>query len=110
MTMRTGRLVTLSSGFSCTCNRIGGMTLAVRVTSAPAVALWATVRRWRRSAAARWLRRFVHYGKRTLGAAGIAFCAHATANLPEAGFRPPPDPRFARLERFFRHYGCPAPQ
>ena len=56
------------------------------------------------------LPRLLRRGRQTLGAAGLAFCSHATANLSEAGFNPSPDARFVRLERFFRHYGCPMPQ
>jgi len=56
------------------------------------------------------LPRLLRRGGQTLGAAGLAFCSHATANLSEAGFKPSPDARFVRLERFFRHYGCPMPQ
>jgi hypothetical protein len=54
---------------------------------------------------------------RALGAAvaGLALSATTTADLPAAGIRPipsllsKPDPRIARLEKFFKIYHCPAP-
>jgi hypothetical protein len=54
---------------------------------------------------------------RALGAtvAGLALSATTTADLPAAGIRPitslmsKPDPRIARLEKFFKSYHCPAP-
>jgi hypothetical protein len=42
--------------------------------------------------------------------AALVLCAKSTANLPEILERHAPDPRFARLERFFRRYRCPMPQ
>lgn len=65
---------------------------------------------WRPPGPATRLSRALRRGGQTLGAAGLALFTHATANLPEIGFKPSPDPRFVRLERFFRHYRCPAPQ
>jgi hypothetical protein len=40
----------------------------------------------------------------------LAVCTTTSANLPAAMVKPAPDPRFARLDQFFRRYGCPAPQ
>ena len=60
---------------------------------------------WREFAAG--LRR----GAITLGAvAALTLSANSSATLPPGMRRPPPDPRIARLERFFHRYGCPAPQ
>ncbi|MGH9647120.1 MAG: hypothetical protein ACRD4E_09920 [Bryobacteraceae bacterium] len=49
-------------------------------------------------------------GLRTLAAACLALYARVAANIPDAHFKPSPDLRFARLERFFQHYDCPAPR
>ena len=54
---------------------------------------------------------------RALGAAvaGLALSSTTTADLPAMGIRPipslasRPDPRIARLEKFFESYHCPAP-
>jgi hypothetical protein len=47
--------------------------------------------------------------------AGLALSSTTTSDLPAAGIRPiptlvsRPDPRIARLEKFFQTYHCPAP-
>jgi hypothetical protein len=48
---------------------------------------------------------------RTLGTvAGLAFVTNGSANVQERQFKALPDPRFLKLESFFRRYNCPAPQ
>jgi hypothetical protein len=48
---------------------------------------------------------------RTVGTAtGLAFVVNSSANVPEKNLKLLPDARFAKLERFFRIYNCPAPQ
>jgi hypothetical protein len=47
--------------------------------------------------------------------AALVLCATTTADVPASAVRPmtilrsDPDPRIARLEKFFRRYHCPAP-
>jgi hypothetical protein len=48
---------------------------------------------------------------RALGtAAGLVVYSNSAVNLPDLSFRPFPDARFDRLERFFQRYNCPEPQ
>src|SRR5208283_1569620 len=65
----------------------------------------------------RGLVKFAALWARGLGAAaGLALCATATADLPAVPMTPTPaltsrpDPRIARLEKFFKTYHCPAQQ
>ncbi len=47
----------------------------------------------------------------SLAAVGLALSVASTADFAPTPVPPPPqpDPRVSRLERFFRHYNCPAP-
>ena len=53
------------------------------------------------------------YPKLLTAAAGLALCATTTADVPASRITPirvsQPDPRIARLEKFFRTYHCPTP-
>ena len=82
------------------------MILKIRVTSAPAAAGLAAAERMAGPVSVA-----VRRATRTLAAVtSLAMCANSTANLPAALLKPAIDPRLARLEQFFRHYNCPAPQ
>ena len=43
-------------------------------------------------------------------AAALTVAANSSATLPPGMRRPAPDPRIARLERFFERYRCPSPR
>jgi hypothetical protein len=110
MTKRSGEVVTRASVFVNECNKIPGVVVAVRITSRPAVAALLAAERFLQAPMGRSAVLALRRGARTLAAAGLALCAHVTANVPDASFNPRPDPRFVRLQRFFQHYSCPSPQ
>ncbi|HEY7333471.1 MAG TPA: hypothetical protein VH639_01215 [Bryobacteraceae bacterium] len=86
------------------------MVLRVRITSRRAGTALFAAERFLQAPVGRSAILVLRRGARTLAAAGLALCAHVTANVPDASFNPWPDPRFVRLQRFFQHYRCPSPQ
>jgi hypothetical protein len=82
------------------------------VTSYPAAAVLGAAARMHKVHTTGSMAVALSRGMRTLAAAaGLTLCATSTANLPAVLIlRPAPDPRFERLEQFFRHYSCPVPR
>ena len=88
------------------------MTCSKAIIVSATERLLRALRSWPRSVFRRILvPRFVPTWMRTLGTvAGLAFVTNGSANVQEKQFKAAPDPRFSKLESFFRRYNCPAPQ